>query len=503
MQSTKAAVTVTALPGPPPSAFFAPLMIAPSKPKLTTPPVSVAEPGHIFKTLKTIFIIVDSGMAIRNILRTDVFAILKRCRNLKIVIFSPLSHDPEFQKEVAGENITLEPLQQWKAGPLVKSIRSLRKDVWSDKHDVIRFKEKRASKKSRLGRALVYGLLRDGSPDRVDSALAKLDRWEARLTPALAGDYFDRYQPDLIFYSTIYSKDLSIEIGARQRGVKSCAYILSWDNPTTKGPFPVRPDRAIVWNNIMRDELLSYHEFPPADIFVAGTPQFDIYYDSSRYLSRESFFEKWQLDPAKRLITYTTGAPALFPFEHEIVESLYQRLQKGALRQPAQLMVRVHPKDLYDIYKRFEGKPDLVLQLAGRKGKTDDTWNPSRQDMFELGETMKYSDVVLNIVSTTTIDAACFDTPVVNIAFDGRSYLPYEKSCKRFYNFNHYKKIVETGGVVIANNLNETITLTQRYFDDPRLEAEGRARIREEQCYQFDGHAGERIANYLIDYLES
>jgi hypothetical protein len=247
---------------------------------------------------------------------------------------------------------------------------------------------------------------------------------------------------------------------------------------------------------------MRYHDFPEKDIFVAGPPQFDLYYDPSQYLSRAAFFEKWKLDPAKRLITYTTGAPALFPFEHEIVQMLYDKMQNGAFKQPCQLMVRVHPKDRYDIYERFEGKPGLVLQLAGRKGKTDDTWNPSRQDMFELGETMKYSDVVLNIVSTTTIDAACFDTPVVNIAFDGFSTLPHEKSCRRFYNFNHYKKIVETGGVKIANDLAETISLTQRYLDNPKLEADGRARIREEQCYKFDGKAGERIARYLIDLIE-
>lgn len=465
--------------------------------------LSVPSEGHAFKSLRTIFIIVDSGMAIRNILRTDVYRILKSCRNLRIVIFSPLSEDPDFRQEVAGENIFIEPLQKWKAGLLVKSIRSLRKDVWSEKHDVIRFKEKRAKRKNRLGRALVYGLLqRDDAADRTDRALEKLDRWEAKLTPPLATGFFEKYQPDLVLYCTIYSKDLSIEIAAKQRNVKSCAYILSWDNPTTKGPFPVRPDRAIVWNNIMRDELLRYHEFPERDIFVAGPPQFDIYKEHSGYLSREQFLSKWKLDPGKRLITYTTGAPALFPFEHEIVEQLYGRMQSGAFKQPCQLMVRVHPKDFHEVYQRFENKPDLVLQHAGRKGKTDDTWNPSRQDMFELGETMKYSDVVLNIVSTTTIDAACFDTPVVNIAFDGFSTLPYEKSCRRFYEFNHYKKIVETGGVVLANDIDETVSLTQRYLDNPKLEAEGRARIREEQCYRFDGKAGHRIAEYLIRYLE-
>jgi hypothetical protein len=460
-------------------------------------------PEHVFKTLKTIFIIVDSGMAIRNILRTDVYKVLRSCQNLRIVIFSPLTDD-DFKKEVGGENVFVEPLQKWRASPLVKALRSFRKDVWSEKHDVARFREKRASRKSRFGRAVVYHLLlRDRSPQRIDRALEKIQQWEEKLTPRLAEGFFKKYKPDLVLYSTIYSKDLCVELAARQQGVKACAYILSWDNPTTKGPFPVRPDRTVVWNDIMRDELISFHEFPPEHVFVSGPPQFDIYTEKSPYQNKEAFFRRWKLDPAKKLITYTTGTVGMFPFEHEIVELLYGQLIAGAFKQPCQLMVRLHPKDIYKPYKPFENRKDLVLQMPGRSAMTNDSWNPSRHDMYELGETMAYSDVIVNIASTTTIDASCFNTPVVNLAFDGFNKKPPEKSCKRIYGFNHYKKIVETGGVKIADNIEETVRYIQRYLDNPSLESEGRARIRNEQCFRFDGKCGERIGRYLIELLET
>jgi hypothetical protein len=459
--------------------------------------------GYDFDQLKTIFIVVDSGMSIRNILRTDAYKVLRACKNLRVVIFSPLMDD-DFRKEVGGENVYLEPLQKWKAGPVVKSLRSFRKDVWSEKHEVVRFREKRASRKGRIGRAVVYNLfLRDKGPDRVERALEKIEHWEAKFTPLLATSYFQKYKPDLVFYTTIYSKDLSVEIAAKQHGVKSCAFIVSWDNPTTKGPFPVRPDRAIIWNNVMRDELLRYHDFSPEHLFVSGPPQFDIYTDPAPYASREEFFRKWGLDPGKRLITYTTGTPGMLPFEHETVELLYGKMMAGVFKEPCQLMVRLHPKDIYDVYKRFENMPGLVLQTAGRRGRTNDSWNPTQEDMYGLAETMTYSDVVVNVASTITIDAACFDTPVVNVAFDGFSAKPYEKSCKRYYNFNHYKKIVETGGITIAESIDQTVEQIQRYLDNPKLEAEGRARIRDEQCYKLDGHSGERIGRYLIELLKA
>ena len=457
-------------------------------------------------SLKTIFIIVDSGMAIRNILRTDLYRGLRTCKNLRIVIFSPLM-DEDFRKEVGADNVNviLEPLQKWKAGPLVKILRSLRKDVWSDKHNLTRFREKRASRKGQLGRAVAYNLfLRGSGENRIDRALEKISGWEKKLTPALGDEYFDKYKPDLVFYSTIYSQNLALEYGARQRNIKTCAYVVSWDNPTTKGPFPVRPDRAIIWNKIMREELLQYHDFAPEELFVSGPPQFDIYHDTSNYISRDDFFRKWNLDPARRLITYTTGTVQLFPLEHENVEDIYRKVAGGAFRQPCQMLLRLHPKHDYERFKIFENRPLLTVQLPGRRGKTDDLWNPSREDMYGLGETMFHSDVVVNIASTITIDAACFDKPVVNVAYDGFSGLkPYARSCRRIYDFDHYKRVVETGGAKMTFNIDETVTAIQRYLDDPSLERAGRARIVQEQCCYFDGQSGQRIARYLIELLNS
>ncbi len=121
--------------------------------------------------------------------------------------------------------------------------------------------------------------------------------------------------------------------------------------------------------------------------------------------------------------------------------------------------------------------------------------------MYALAELMRYSDVVVNIASTITIDAAAFDTPTVNVAFDGYEKKPYNLSCKRYYDYEHYKRIVDTGGIKISDTIDELIVHIQRSLDDPKQEAEGRARIRSEQCWQLDGQAGKRVGQYLLDYI--
>ena len=44
---------------------------------------------------------------------------------------------------------------------------------------------------------------------------------------------------------------------------------MNWDNTTTKGMSGCKPDRAIAWNNIMKEELINHHDLNEKH-FVGG-----------------------------------------------------------------------------------------------------------------------------------------------------------------------------------------------------------------------------------------
>ncbi len=112
------------------------------------------------------------------------------------------------------------------------------------------------------------------------------------------------------------------------------------------------------------------------------------------------------------------------------------------------------------------------------------------------------SDVVLNSGSTTVIDAACLNRPDINIAFDGYETNEIEnRSVRRLLVKEHYKPIIESGGVRMAYNRQELITEINRYLADPSLDTEGRQKIVADQCYRLDGLAGTRIAQHIITSL--
>jgi hypothetical protein len=206
-----------------------------------------------------IFLGMDSGVAIRNIIRTDVFAVLKAQPWLRIVIFGPLVDD-EFLREVAAPNVLVEKLPQKKEGPILALLASIKKEIWADKAQLFTFGSKRLRKRGRgIRDFFIRTLCRIDSADRIRATLAKIRNLEKRFAPAHAAAFFDRYQPDLLFTTTLYSRVHNLEWLAKQRGIPCAAFVLSWDNPTSKGPFPVRPERVILWNEILRQELITYH----------------------------------------------------------------------------------------------------------------------------------------------------------------------------------------------------------------------------------------------------
>ena len=88
------------------------------------------------------------------------------------------------------------------------------------------------------------------------------------------------------------------------------------------------------------------------------------------------------------------------------------------------MLVRLHPRDDLEHYREFEGVPHVIIEKPFRQtvragdGMAVDVTADSQQ---HLADTMRHSDVVVNVASTIAIEAAIFDTPVVNVSFDGET----------------------------------------------------------------------------------
>ncbi len=136
---------------------------------------------------------------------------------------------------------------------------------------------------------------------------------------------FERIQPDLVFNcSHIHAPAAELPVRvAHQKGIRTAAFIFSWDNLSTRGRILPPYDDYFVWHEGMRQELLSlYPSIRPEHVFITGTPQFDFHFQPAFCMTREELCERLGLDPPRPYILYTTGMAEAFPEEYRFVETI-------------------------------------------------------------------------------------------------------------------------------------------------------------------------------------
>ena len=462
--------------------------------------------------MATILFSITHGFQARDLLRTDVFRVIREV-GVQVVILSPNSTDDYFVREFGGPGVSFEPLDM-RVGRLESSLGAFRRYVLAS------FRLNRTinalNERFNRSRSPRYLLLR--GLNAVFGRIRLLRRLWIRLEAALFpgahyDDVFVRYEPDLLVTGSpgTIPADAHLIRCARRFGVRTACVVLSWDNLTSKGHMAALPDDLIVWNETMQREAAEYHDYSPAHIYIAGVSHFDIYARPSAAGTREGFCALHGLDPARRIVTFGTITPWLFPHNAAIVEILATAVAAGRFSKPCQLVVRLHPQAMSpgtthtenlaryrELAARF---PYVHLDLPAVRSDSL-MWDVAEADMMHLADLLRYSDVSLNAGSTLSIDSAIVDTPIVNVGFDGYVQEAPERSASRLYEFTHYANLVRTGGVRIARTADDMMEQIDVYLKDPARDREGRRRIVEEQCYRVDGLAGRRVGMRLLALMK-
>jgi len=470
---------------------------------------------------RTVFLCIPSGTAAANLLRTDVFRLLRESPLVgKIVVLSPLVREAAFREEHAGPRVTFAELEPHEPGFLERRIIRIlqEKYVKTMPTESMRIRVAR-ERQMELGREVRYldrgGL---GAPKTrlVRTLLAGITKLPLSLPMLFKAldlatlgnryaDLFRREQPALVLTPTtgIYFGEGPLMGRADAERVPILAIDLSWDHFTTKTAPLRRVAGLTVWNETMKRQAVEIHGYRPGQVCVAGVPQFDIYADSATYTSREAFFARIGADPAKKLITLTTIPPVLYAYHEVVIDDLLAAMRCGRLGASAQLLVRVHPRDDIARYERFMGQPDVIVEKPFRETIVAEGSNvdPSRDNRNHLANTLKHSDVIVNVASTIAIEAAVVDTPVVNIGFDGHDEQPFLLSARRLYRYTHYKPLVDIGAVRVAETPAGMVEEIAAYLADPSRDRAGRARAAVDLCYRVDGRAAERVAAFVLDRL--
>lgn len=266
--------------------------------------------------------------------------------------------------------------------------------------------------------------------------------------------FFTHQRPSYLapfLYATI---QLKIPVGT---------FIFSWDNLASKGRMLGAFDYFLVWSNLMKEELLYFYpNVKNENVTVVGTPQFEPYVMEKYQTTKASFFTKFSLDSTKKIICYSCADVSIGKNDPVVIEAIVEALRGDMFKTEVQLMVRTSPAEDDARFKAIREKfPEIIWDVPKwkltRENHTE-SWSqrvPSEEDIIDLRSLLEYVDLNVNMCSTMSLDFMLFDKPVINTVFGNLTNGMYND--QRFLNYDHYKKVVDSGAVTIAKNAVELI----------------------------------------------
>jgi CDP-Glycerol:Poly(glycerophosphate) glycerophosphotransferase len=412
------------------------------------------------RVTKTIVLTLQTGMAVRDLVRCGVLDYVLRNPDVQCVLLTPGVRDPAFVREVASERVHVVPHQPYAPSTLVWRLITRR---W------------------RYAR----------SPRMADA----IHRLEERLipTPPAYAELFDQFAPALVVSGDpLRPGDANLVATAHRHGVRSLGSVRSWDNILKH--LRTRPDFLTVWNAINTREAVEMDRFSPNQVTQVGAPQLDVYFEPAR--KRRSRAELG-LDPDKKVLLLATSSFTYDSDQTYLVDMLLQAIRSGDIRPPAQIVLRLHPDDRVGRYLKYRCAPEISLDIPQTYLATLG-WTMTRADMERMADLVREADVMINFATTVTLESAIVDTPTLLVAFSPIDPDEMQRYVIGLHFKMHYKALVARDLVPVAWNRDLLVDWINRYLDDPSLYRAQRATIVREWVQFTDGRSAERLGAAIL-----
>src|SRR3989338_102141 len=464
--------------------------------------------------MKTIFIAILNGVEGKNIVRSSVYATLRKESDVRIIfLFRNKSLSSLYESEFADKGTFFEILPPFKKSLAEKFFSRLKfyllRSETTDLHRLTNLEEGRNYAVyfsslvfnrvfarpifRRLVRALDFFLIRQKELDSL----------------------FEKYRPAEVFLADLFSDtETAILRESKRRKILSVGLINTWDRVTTRWMIRLLPDCFITFNEIVKKELKEYDDFSPDRSYVSGTVQHD-HLITGKFSGREEFCHRLGIDPESRIIVYAPLGSFFDKTRPELDKGLVKILSEAALSgqfsdEKITILVRFHPNDLVDLAE-WPTFPNVVYSRPGLKFATElsdkvfsrtrgQKWDLSFDDLSLLRDTIYHSALVVCYYTSFSIYAAVLDKPVINVNFDIRDGWIISKP-HPYYNSVHYQKAAATLGIRLVSSEEDFFSAIKKYLADSSLHKEQRQRLVNEQCFKLDGHSGERVAKFLLSRL--
>ncbi len=311
-------------------------------------------------------------------------------------------------------------------------------------------------------------------------------------------------KPDLLVITNpFWHYESAIAIEAIKLNIKIFSFIPSWDNITTKSRFVFKSDFYAVWSNIRKEELLKYYSYvQPNQIDVIGAPQYDVFFNEKFNENKIDFLNRNRLTNEKPIILYVLGSPNFIKSEVQTCIDVIDYFIKTGTINHIQVLVRPHPnKDNSELKEILSNKhKNVKIQSFKTSGLVTELRSQTEDQVVDWVSTFKYSDLLINLSSTSIFDALYFKKPVLNINFDHTKGKFFDEFIKEINaKWIHLRTVYDSNAIYYVNDILSIDYKIKEFLED-KLKSNGE-NLLETICYNSDGKSGEKLAQSIFKKL--
>lgn len=472
--------------------------------------------------MKKILINITNGFSLRYICHTDILSILSK--KYKIILLS--KNSIATKKNVQNEDIQYEEIDNEEfmkfrfSSKIYNFLEYLRYFIHGGRYNTPMNNFDAIFKSQNYIRKIFF-LIIIKLFNNIKFLRKLLIKIQANTYPVYLDKLIKKISPDIVLVTSLgtFSFDEFVLRAAKKNNIRTLSVILSWDNTTTRGYSSVHTDKVIVWNNIMKKELIEFHDIEADKIYIGGVANFDDYFNKKK-MTKNFFFKSNKLDRSKKLITFFTKGPSTYQFNPNITKIICDAIQQKKINN-CQLITRIHPlfyknkngRSLFyealNIFKDLEKKYKFLKINYPKILSFQENFDMSKNEQETLANLIYHSDIIINIYSTINIEACIFNKPLINVNFDNLKPMYKYKHGKSWRqnlhkldrDLDHNQRIVKSGATKLADSPNELINCINEYLINPMENSKERQKLVEAEIGIFKGSASPNIANLIDKFI--
>lgn len=412
--------------------------------------------------MRNIYLALSEGNVYRDLVRLGMLShLLDTCPDVRVVLLTQAWAVREVLDEVRHERVVVARHDWFSPGRLAANLVRLRR-----------------------------GLTRRPLIDLVLKA-------EAAIAPAPQGlpGLFAQYPPSLVVSThplEVWEWDLISH--SRKLGIPTLGIVKSWDN-VLRHP-QARADRITVWGKMNFREALGVEKYREDEVRMVGSCAFDRYFVPEVIRPRDEFWRSKGLDPAKPIVLFgTAGAFSGDWDETFMMDLLLEMTESTEGLRDVQFLCRLHPCSRLQYFWQYRDHPRVVLSF-GSYVKTLG-WCMTRDEVDDMANMLRHSDLVVTPASTLSIEAPIFDTPTIATVFSTVRPDLHARATEAGWLSMHFKPIVENDWLPLARSPRDLLAMITRGLRDRSWYRSGREALVDEYVTFSDGMSYRRVARAL------